>query len=150
MFQMTEVVKYNLLSENALARAGARRSMKQRALTEVKSLARTHANVAVKTLVQVMRDKEAPAHARILAANAILDRGWGKPLQPIASEGDKPVRFVHRIERVIVHPGYKVAMEAQIEESVQRVPISVLGSLGAIGDGDASHEELWLQSQEQT
>ncbi|WP_439366506.1 hypothetical protein ACNJYD_12190 [Bradyrhizobium sp. DASA03005] len=83
-----------------------------------------------------------------MAANAILDRGWGKPLQPIVSEDDNPIRFVHRIERVIVHPGDDVTLEAHIEESVQRAPISVLGSLGAVRDDDASHEELWLQSQE--
>ncbi|WP_375304964.1 hypothetical protein WI560_22810 [Bradyrhizobium sp. A11] len=147
---MTEVVKFKLLSEHALAREAARRALKQRTLTEIKSLARTHTNVAVKTLVQVMRDKEAPAHARIMAANAILDRGWGKPLQPIASEDGKPLEFVHRIERVIVHPGDTVTMEAQIEESVQRMPISVLGSVGATNDFDVSPEELWLQSQEQT
>ncbi|WP_063921291.1 hypothetical protein [Bradyrhizobium sp. DOA1] len=146
---MNEVVQHSLLSQNALARAAARRALKQRTLTEIKSLARTHTNVAIKTLVQIMRDKEAPAHARVLAANAILDRGWGKPLQPIASEDDKPIQFVHRIERVIVHPGDNVAMEAQIEESVQLASISVLGSLGAVRDSDASHEELWLQSQEQ-
>ncbi|GMO99670.1 hypothetical protein TM239_22570 [Bradyrhizobium sp. TM239] len=55
----------------------------------------------------------------------------------------------YRIERVIVHPGDNVTMEAQIEESVQRVPISVLGSLGAICDSEAIYEERWLHSQEQ-
>lgn len=146
---MTDVVNYNLLSENARARAAARRALKQRTLTEIKSLARTHTAVAMKTLVQIMRDKDAPAHARVMAANAILDRGWGKPLQPIASEDDKPIQFVHRIERVIVHPVENVSMEAQIEESARLAPVSVLGSLGAIRDGDASYDELWLRSQEQ-
>ncbi|MGX1163841.1 hypothetical protein ACNJYD_20705 [Bradyrhizobium sp. DASA03005] len=145
---MTEVVNYNLLSQNALARAAARRALKQRTLTEIKSLARTHTNVAIKTLVQIVRNKDAPAHARVMAANAILDRGWGKPLQPIASEDENPIRFVHRIERVIVHPGDDVTMEAHIEESV-RAPISVLGSLGGVRDEDADYEELWLESQEQ-
>lgn len=146
---MTDGVNYNLLSENARARAAARRALKQRTLTEIKSLARTHTAVAMKTLVQIMRDKDAPAHARVMAANAILDRGWGKPLQPIASEDDKPIQVVHRIERVIVHPVENVSMEAQIEESARLAPVSVLGSLGAIRDGDASYDELWLRSQEQ-
>ena len=147
---MTEVLNYNVLSENARARAAARRALKQRTLTEIKSLARTHTNLAIKTLMQIMRDKEAPAHARVMAANAILDRGWGKPLQPIVSEDDKPIQFVHRIERVIVHPGDDVSMEAHIEECVQRGPVSVLGSLGAVRDEDAPYEELWLKSQEQS
>ena len=118
-------------------------------MTEIKSLARTHTNLAIKTLVHIMRDKEAPAHARVMAANVILDRGWGKALQPIVSEDDNPIRLVHRIERVIVHPGEDVTMEAHIEESVQHGPVSVLGSLGAVRNEDASYEELWLQSQEQ-
>jgi len=145
---MTEPVKYKLLSEAAFARAAARRALKQRTITEIKSLARTHTGLAVKTLVQIMRDKDAPAYARVTAANAILDRGWGKPMQPIANEEGKPLEFIHRIERVIVHPGDNVTLEAEIEESVQRAPISVLGSLGAMRDADLSHEELWQRSQE--
>ncbi|MFK4505933.1 hypothetical protein [Bradyrhizobium daqingense] len=145
----TEVATRSLLSQNAYARAAARSALKARTLTEIKSLARTHTNVAIKTLVLIMRNKDAPAHARVMAANAILDRGWGKPLQPIVSEDDKPIQFVHRIERVIVHPDDHVAMEAVIEETVQRAPVSVLGSLGGVRDDDACYEELWLQSQEQ-
>ncbi|WP_194392342.1 hypothetical protein [Bradyrhizobium sp. CCBAU 51765] len=141
-FQDDQVVNCNVLSQNALARAAARRALKQRTLTEIKYLARTHTNLAIKTLVQIMRGKDAPAHARVMAANAILDRGWGKPLQPIASEDDNPIQFVHRIERAIVHPGADVTMEAHIEEAVQRGPISVLGSLGAIRDEDASYEDF--------
>jgi hypothetical protein len=145
---MTEPVKNNLLSQNALARAAARRALKQRTLTEIKSLARTHTALGMKTLVQIMRDQKAPAHARVAAVAVMFDRGWGKPLQPVASEDGKPLEFVHRIERVIVHPGDNVKMEAHIEESVQRMPVSVLGSLGGVRGDDASHEELWLQSQE--
>ncbi|UPK38483.1 hypothetical protein IVB18_15295 [Bradyrhizobium sp. 186] len=37
------------------------------------------------------------------AANAILDRGWGKPVQPLATD-KAPRELLHRIERVIVHP----------------------------------------------
>ncbi|MBR0994629.1 hypothetical protein JQ580_28360 [Bradyrhizobium japonicum] len=146
---MTEPAKTNLLSQNALARAAARRALKQRTLTEIKSLARTHTALGMRTLVQIMRDEKAPAHARVAAVAVVFDRGWGMPLQPVAGEDGKPLEFVHRIERVIVHPRDNVKMEAHIEESVQRMPVSVLGSLGAVHGDDASHEELWLQSQEQ-
>jgi hypothetical protein len=30
------------------------------------------------------------SHARIAAANALLDRGWGKPTQPLAGAPDEP------------------------------------------------------------
>nr|WP_246752492.1 hypothetical protein [Bradyrhizobium diazoefficiens] len=78
------------------------RYVKLRSLTEIKSLARDHTSTAINVLVLIMRDPEAPAIARIAAANAILDRGWGKPVQPIDSEGS--IELIHRIERVIVHP----------------------------------------------
>ncbi|WP_370149195.1 hypothetical protein [Bradyrhizobium japonicum] len=99
--------------------------------------------------MNIMLDKNAPAHARVSAANAILDRGWGKPLQPIANEDGKPLEFIHRIERVIVHPGDGQTFDAHVEESVSANRY-VLGSIGAPGDFDVSHEELWLRSQENT
>ena len=38
------------------------------------------------------------------AANAILDRGWGKATQAIANGEDGALELIQRIERVIVHP----------------------------------------------
>ena len=118
-------------------------------LVEIRSLARSHTRTAIRVLVGIMRCEEATPAARVSAANAILDRGWGKPLQPIANEDGKPLEFIHRIERVIVRPGDNFTMEAQIEECVQRAPLSVLGSLGATNDFEADHEELWLNSQDE-
>jgi len=40
--------------------------------------------------------------ARIAAANAILDRGWGKATQAIQNGDDGALELIHRIERVIV------------------------------------------------
>ena len=45
--------------------------------SEIRSLAHSHAATAVRTL------SRAPAAARVSAAIAILDRGWGKPQQAI-------------------------------------------------------------------
>jgi hypothetical protein len=75
----------------------------RKTLTEIRSLARSHTKTALNVLVGVMRSKDATAAARVSAANAILDRGWGKPTQSIASD-DGALELVHRIERVIVHP----------------------------------------------
>ena len=41
-------------------------------------LARSHGVAAVE-VVAIMNDQAAPHVARIIAANAILDRGWGRP-----------------------------------------------------------------------
>ncbi len=111
----------NTRSEIALAREAARRRLKERTMTEVKSLAITQTKLAINTLVQIMRNDEAPAAARVSAAIAILDRGWGKPLQVVASEGGDPIELVHRIERHIIYPN-------------DPPPVSVLGSTRATGD----------------
>ncbi len=49
----------------------------------LKDLSREHTVDAVNTLVAVMTDEDAPHPARVSAASAILDRGWGKPVQEI-------------------------------------------------------------------
>ena len=46
-------------------------------------LARSHATDAINTLVAAMNSDSAPRAARIAAANAILDRGWGKPKETV-------------------------------------------------------------------
>lgn len=50
-----------------------------RTLAEV---AREHTVAAIETLVQVMQSGDTSA-AQVSAANAILDRGWGKPKQDL-------------------------------------------------------------------
>jgi len=52
-----------------------------KSLTEIRSLARSHTRTALNVLVGVMRSKDATAAAKVLAANAILDRSWGNRLQ---------------------------------------------------------------------
>lgn len=83
--------------------AVAKRRFRQRTMTELRSLARSFTKGAIDVLVHLMSSKEVAPAARIAAAIAILDRGWGKPVQPLDSEGS--IELIHRIERVIVHPG---------------------------------------------
>ena len=56
-------------------------------LKEVQGLARTHTSESIGTLAEIMRSKKAPAQARVAAASAILDRGFGKPPQSVDMEG---------------------------------------------------------------
>jgi hypothetical protein len=44
----------------------------------VQAVARTYTVDAIETLVEIMRSREEPARARAAAAEAILDRGWGR------------------------------------------------------------------------
>ena len=70
----------------------------------VRELAQAQTENAIATLVRVMENGKSPAAAKVSAATAILDRGWGKPVQPVAGEGeDGAINLVHKIERIIVH-----------------------------------------------
>ena len=82
----------------------AKRVSKARTLTEIRSLARSHTRTAINVLVGIMRSSDATPAARVSAANAILDRGWGKVAQPIENGEDGVLELIHRIERIIVHP----------------------------------------------
>jgi hypothetical protein len=82
----------------------ARKASKARTLTEIRSLARSHTKTAVNVLVGIMRSDDSTPAARVSAANAILDRGWGKAAQPLENGEDGVLQLIHRIERIIVHP----------------------------------------------
>ncbi len=47
----------------------------------LQDVAREHTESAVQTLVDLMVDPAVSPRARVSAASAILDRGWGKPSQ---------------------------------------------------------------------
>jgi hypothetical protein len=58
--------------------------------TEIASLARSFTEPALKTLAAIMRQPKAPAAARVQAAVALLDRGWGKPKQTVGGDSENP------------------------------------------------------------
>ena len=57
-----------------------------KAKTDIRSLARSHTESALRVLAGIMNQKDAPAPARVQAAQALLDRGWGKPTQHVEAE----------------------------------------------------------------
>jgi hypothetical protein len=65
---------------------GDPQSAMAKAITEIRSLARSHTRTALNVLVAVMRNTKATPPARVAAANAILDRGWGKPTQSLGND----------------------------------------------------------------
>ncbi|MCC7060792.1 MAG: hypothetical protein IT508_11230 [Burkholderiaceae bacterium] len=65
-----------------------------KALTDIRSLARSHTETALKTLAGIMEQPDAPPAARVAAANSLLDRGWGKPVQAISNDEDAPFKLV--------------------------------------------------------
>jgi hypothetical protein len=56
-------------------------------IVDLKSLARVHTATCIRTLASIVAQPKAPANARVAAAAQLLDRGWGKALQPHAGDG---------------------------------------------------------------
>lgn len=69
---------------------------------EIKSLARSYTDSAIKTLVGVMQQPDAPAAARVTAAQALLDRGWGKPTQTIEANVKRSVSDLTDAELIAI------------------------------------------------
>ncbi|WP_439374791.1 hypothetical protein [Bradyrhizobium sp. DASA03120] len=63
---------------------------------DIRSLCRAYTAEAIRHLAAIMRQPEYPPAARVQAANVLLDRGWGKAVQPIAGEDGEPLRVIIR------------------------------------------------------
>jgi hypothetical protein len=65
-----------------------------KALMEVIELARSHTREAISALADIVRNGDAPPSAQVAAATALLDRGWGKPVQPseLSGPGGTPLQ----------------------------------------------------------
>ena len=70
---------------------------------EVQDLARQHSAEAINTLAAIMSDTKAPAAARALASNSILDRAYGKPPQTLnANIANRPAREMSDAELLAI------------------------------------------------
>lgn len=68
-------------------------------IADVKAAARDLTPQALGTLQTIMNDPKAPPAARVGAATAVLDRGWGRPTQSI--EGQVGLTFATMIQMAI-------------------------------------------------
>ncbi len=61
----------------------------------LRDLAREKTEEALSTLLSVMTDEKSPASARVAAACAVLDRGYGRPIQAteISGKDGGPIEF---------------------------------------------------------
>ncbi len=70
-----------------------------REVGELRVVARQRTHEALDTLAEIMGDPKAPAAARVSAACAILDRGFGRPTQVLAGDPDgDPIRTETEID----------------------------------------------------
>ncbi len=70
-------------------------------MPDVRAKAQPFANMAIEALVEVIRNSDSNA-VRVSAANAILDRAYGKPRQDVGVTGE--VKQFTRIEVRLVGP----------------------------------------------
>ncbi|MEM7730675.1 MAG: hypothetical protein AAF311_15645 [Pseudomonadota bacterium] len=82
--------------------AGRRKGHVTAAKRELRDMAKEHAQSALQTLVSIAQSNHEPAAARVSAANAILDRGYGKPPQALEHTGKDggPLETITRVELV--------------------------------------------------
>lgn len=62
----------------------------------VRQMAQQYTEEAINTLVAIMRAADTTPASRVRAAEAILERGWGKPEQPIVGEDGGPLHVAYR------------------------------------------------------
>lgn len=58
-----------------------------RITADVKALAQTYGADAIDTLADIMKDSTQPPAARVAAAKELIDRGFGKAVQPTELSG---------------------------------------------------------------
>ncbi len=79
------------------AGAGRPKGVPNKATASIRDAAREYTESALLTLADVMTDEEQPAAARVSAANALLDRGFGKPSTVLSDEDGNPAEMIHNI-----------------------------------------------------
>lgn len=67
---------------------------KPKVVGHIRELARDQSDTAITTLAEICGDTSAPQAARVAAAQALLDRGWGKPTQHIEAD----VNFLDKLD----------------------------------------------------
>lgn len=77
--------------------AGRPKGAANKATADIKEAASAYSDAALKVLVRVMNDGGAPAAAQVAAANAVLDRAYGKPKQSmdVDAKGLGPVSVTY-------------------------------------------------------
>lgn len=73
--------------------------------TDIASLARKHTALAIRVLKEVASSPKAQQSARVAAATALLNRGWGMPKQTLEHQGNPLAELYDRMadQEAIAH-----------------------------------------------
>jgi hypothetical protein len=91
-------------------------SGRPRVVKDIRDLARQHSQAAIKTLVDIAENGKQEA-ARVSAASALLDRGYGRPTQPLAGDEDMGPIGVSITDREAEIAGKRAAAKAMLLEA---------------------------------
>ena len=79
-----------------LPRTGGRpKGVPNKITADVKALAQVYCSDAIDTLAKIMSDSEVPPAARVSAAKELIDRGYGKAIQPTELSGKDGAPFAY-------------------------------------------------------
>jgi len=67
--------------------AGRPAGVRNKVTADIKEIAQSFGEEAIKSLVEIVRDGEAPHAARVAAVKELLDRGYGKAKQALEHSG---------------------------------------------------------------
>jgi hypothetical protein len=104
-------------------------SGRPKALQELVELARAETLPSLKKIVE-LRDQADDPRVQLAAAREILDRGWGRPTQPLAGDADHPIQHQHRLDYRTLNDAQLEALE-RLAEALARGP--ELGRDGGTG-----------------
>ncbi len=88
----------------------------------VRDAARSFTLPAIKTLAKVMNDEDAPHSARVQAAEALLNRGWGRPQQNIEAKID--VAAMHSVHAAQLIELTRLAHESEPDPPIDITPVA--------------------------
>jgi HEAT repeat protein len=91
------------------------RPKKDERIRAAEELAKEHTEDAMNALIEIALDKAAPARARVTAAEVILDRGWGKPVE--RHEVGTPGEFDHLSEEEMLR---RLAAEEETLAAIEK------------------------------
>jgi hypothetical protein len=89
-------------------------------IAEVRDLARAHTTDAISALVIIVNDDDANPGARVAAANALLDRGYGKAQANVEITGNVASEFSAFL-RSLDEPREQTAATARLPQGVKRL-----------------------------
>jgi len=90
-----------------------------KAVVDIRDLARRYSETAVATLVSIAESGKQES-ARVAAASALLDRGWGRPTQPLSGDDDAPPIGVSVNDREAEIERKRAAAKAMLDQAFGR------------------------------